>query len=144
MCVWDLDIKGTLYKEGIVDSINLLNDNSDISGLSSYGYFSYGPVKIYYDTFAHENYNESNNKKNKIFHAVETMTQIPLSNTKRINSGFGGFAIYKLKDVLNNKVRYGYKDQDGQVECEHVIFNRQLPHKFMLNYKMKYLILDNP
>lgn len=55
----------------------------------------------------------------------------------QVSSAFGGIAIYKAESLEN--VRYSFKDEDGNINCEHVFLHQQMQingKKIFINSKM--------
>lgn len=145
MCVWDLDIYGALYNKGIQNSFGHFVSEPNISSISANAYYKFGPVTLYYDTFAHHDLNYNFHSKYFLVHHLRTVVNNfyhagePLKDVK---SAFSGFTIYKLKDVLDSGARYDYS-RDENVMCEHVYFHQMLPNRITMNPSMNFYLLEN-
>lgn len=48
------------------------------------------------------------------------------ASTFEVESAFGGIAVYPLNEIISSSMLYETLDSQGNEECEHVSFNRQL------------------
>ena len=100
---------------------------------------SYMPKRFFYDTWALRAPFYPHNK------AGRNWLSNPISFTLRrwiaaarmlqvryvdIWSAFGGVAVYRVADIRSTGCKYGYIDENGDVDCEHVSFNRCLKRKY--------------
>lgn len=144
--VWDLDIRGTIYYDGI--------------GLAGY-YFKHNPliecqcangIKINnflnftlarkFDPFAHR---EEGDDEKKMTRKEEILWSLDLEKCKedqvrKVVTCFNGFSIYR-KDALAHK-SYDLIEKNGEALCEHHALNRQLQGVYMNPY-MIFSILKN-
>ena len=59
----------------------------------------------------------------------------------KIDSAFGGYAIYRLPSIIG--IKYNYQEYEyGKPICEHVTFNRQISGNKYINPKMIYPVLS--
>jgi hypothetical protein len=149
--MWDLDLIGTVYLDGIAHSIYLLNlpTYQDVECMCSYGIYKLNSVYVYYDTYAHLDVGEKFHLKNQRLDNIRKRYDIKYSlgdTPKRCDSCFSGFAIYRMKNLLKDEVRYDMtptnNDNEDDVECEHtrlckhfknVYINPNMIHVIMLN-----------
>lgn len=56
----------------------------------------------------------------------------------KVWSSFNGAAVYRVCDVARSGCRYGYRDKDGAVDCEHAIFNQCIHrHGYELRWALR-------
>jgi hypothetical protein len=136
VCILDLDIRGGWSYDGFFDSMSLLNNDSNISCVTSYGvladYRNNNQLEsvrnnkyIMYDSFAFRPYNfkhEMNANLQSSFNFIETYRgDLPI----KVFSNFNGLGIYKY-NVLKNK-NYEVRIHDNNfVDCDHVIMNEKI------------------
>lgn len=149
--IWDLDIIGSTYIDGIYDSMYELENNKGLSCMCAYGIYRWlGVLPIYYDTYAHINAGEKPfHLKDKAAHDLKTAFTEGLKYMRGdditpVTSCFSGFSIYRVKDLLHPGVTYTMTpDSDTNIECEHVRFHKTLPGKIAMNPNMINLVLLN-
>jgi len=141
--VWDLDILGSVYLDGIANSMNYFEKNPSYDCIVAYGLKKLPNYTYYYDSYAHLDIGDSfdiSTKRlhdfNKMFIDVRYDRGDPLV---KVQSAFSGCCIYRIKSILDSKARYG---TDEGVVCEHVYFNRFLKNVY-LNPSMIYIVLLN-
>lgn len=153
MMVWDMDILGSIYIDGISNSFGYFGSKSytksvgGIDAICANGIFRWSYIPIYYDTYAHQDITEkSPHISDKLLNDINKGITVRYKRGEppiRVKSCFGGFAIYKIKSIIENKAVYGTSEKDsGNIECEHIIFNKRLKNIF-INPSMLYIILKN-
>jgi hypothetical protein len=149
--VWDLDIIGSVYLDGLANSFGYLtkfkNPYFNIDAMCAYGIKSTPFTYYYYDPYAHVKQGGTFHINEKLQHALETGYELlglqrgetPL----KVDSCFGGFTIYKIKSILLKNAEYGTssKDTDNLI-CEHVYLNDFIDNIY-LNPSMIYVVLVN-
>ena len=147
MIVWDLDIIGTVYTDGVAHSIGFLANDEKRKVVCAYGSRCIGDTCLYYDTYAHQDIDQEPSK------AVTTR----LENIKLIGdppvqvfSCFSGFSIYKIGALMNPNVYY---DTNQNIDCEHVVFHKKIRENnytrqgdsatIYMNPSMLHLVLNN-
>jgi hypothetical protein len=146
--VWDLDLIGSLYADGLFDSVYQLEKNRGLSAICAYGLYRWlGFWPIYYDTYAHIDQNESFHIKHKLEHdLVKGLTKglyLRGDPLLPVQSCFSGFTLYKTKDLILENVIYSMTPSKSNIECEHVRLHSTLPGKIVMNPNMIHLILLN-
>ena len=156
ICI-DMDIKGTVYNDGMGISGYHFKTKPELDGMCANGIhvFNMGffNVSTYHDTYAHKD--ENDNKKIMKFDPIpDNFLNIGLNfsisvqkcNTKNelipVRSCFNGFMIYRLSALKNNKYELTLDAYSNETECEHVQFNRNLKHVY-LNPFLIFVILKN-
>lgn len=150
--MWDLDIIGSTYVDGIATSFYEFEANPAIDAICANGIYSHGFSDFYYDTYAHEEMGKNNNKKDKWLHDINMLLWTgrykrgePLY---RCRSCFGGFTIYKLSSCIQESSEgediklKRYIPPGDALECEHVLFNRQFKEVYV-NPSMINLLVEN-
>lgn len=119
--IYDADHIGPMSKNGLVDAINRLNNNSNIYAICASGTNTViRGFHFVYDTFAYINQNNKNGFKLKLHYMLQ--------NYEKIISGFSGAVLYRYKDIIN--LKYEYKLN----LCEHA----DLHQKLKTNFDMKF------
>lgn len=147
MIVWDLDIIGSVYLDGIQNSFGHFAEDFDnrIDAVCAYGIYRwFGFATVYYDTFAHLDPYDHFDIKEKKNHDINKGIGIkglrgdPL---RKVRSCFGGFTIYRMKSLVDSAAAYTYTDED-KLLCEHVTLCDSLKGVYM-NPSMIYRIIRN-
>ena len=144
--VWDMDIIGTVYLDGIANTMGyFLSPNSPIleaDAICAYGIYRWGFMTLYYDTYAHID-------KEDVFH-IDLKTVHDLKKGLGIKykrgtppvpvvSCFSGFTIYRISSLVG--AQYDMSPPDN-LECEHVRLHRHLGNVY-LNPSMIHFVLYN-
>jgi hypothetical protein len=145
LMVIDLDIKGSLYLDGVMNSFYHLATNDSIEAIGANGLRETFGRWVYYDPFCYiemdepfvwATLKESHDHDAKIFSQRPSRYGDPL---KRLRSCFAGCALYRISTLTRTKARYNYP-QVGYA-CEHSYFNDNF--KMFLNPSMIYYILEH-
>jgi len=153
MMVWDLDLEGRLYPDGVFHTIGYMQDHlSSVDSVCANG-LRYGLKYQYYDTFAHVEYGQPPDDEwqrvksfnQALYRSPDDQMQWTYNWKKgerpfRVTSCFGGFAIYSISSLITTNATY--HSFEGKVVCEHVDLNYRLKH--FLNPSMIYLNWANP
>lgn len=140
--VWDMDILGSVYLDGVLNSLGYLEENSNMQAMCAYGIYSWGPFTVYYDTYAHQEEGDEFN--------IELKYPLDMYNglftryargepPKKVKSCFSGFTIYRASDLSG--ARYGQPDETN-LRCEHSMLHDSLSGVYM-NPSMIHLVLRN-
>jgi len=163
--IWDLDIIGMVYLDGIQNSIYHLEkdkkdkykdkykydeDDKDIDAICAYGIYRWGGVSLYYDTYAHIS-NNSNSKEfhisNKLSHDIKTGLSVKYPRGTppiKVKSCFSGFTIYKTRSLLGDHIKYDMTPEiSNNLECEHVRLHKKLNGEMCMNPSMINLVMLN-
>ena len=136
LCVLDLDIKGGWSYTGFNHALFTLESDPQYACVSSYGVLSEPtntkPLENYdiddyimYDSFAFRPLNMPRGIHILLTPAFNRITLNRGDDPVEVLSNFGGMSIYKLPLILNKK--YGAKQwEEGEVDPDHVVLNRQL------------------
>jgi hypothetical protein len=134
--VWDMDILGSLYIDGILSSLSILQ-GTDYDGLCANGLGTILGKSFYYDTFAHVPLSETSSSHDLKRHLKGIMSFKPPNKDGPVpvKSCFSGATLYKIKPFVMGK--YATTDKT----CEHTSFH--LDKKMGVNPKMINYVLRN-
>lgn len=149
--MWDLDVVGSAYVDGVAHTMGYYADpdfRERTSSVCANGMYDWGIIKTYYDTYAHLD-------KNETFDMVRFIARDHFLNAfknykrgeplKEVNACFSGLTIYNTSHLLPPEVRYDMDpDEDVHIECEHVRLSEKLPGKKWVNPSMIHLVMKNP
>jgi hypothetical protein len=143
---WDLDMIGSVYVDGIANSIDFLHRNPDADVTCAYGIYHWGLFTLFYDTYALLHKGEKFHIDMKTIHDIRKgLWEVKYQrgdDPVEVDSCFSGFAIYKVRSILPENVIYDMS-QDGNLECEHVRLNIKIKGKKYVNPSMINLVLEN-
>lgn len=140
--VWDMDVLGSLYIDGILSSLAKLSEtieNVKPDAMCSNGLYIWPGISLYYDTFAHTDPDILWSKVfgEKVEHIIKTFyAQHTPKGVKKVTSCFSGATIYKTQSFLKN--RYSIKDK----ECEHDSISKNL-NMFVNGNMINYILLNS-
>jgi hypothetical protein len=144
-CMWDLDLIGSLYIDGVANSMGWMSTHKDINVMGSMGVYRWMGMLIFYDTYAYVEKGECPHINYKWWYDLKK--GLGTSMYKRgtppieVESVFSGFCIYKIPSILDLDVDYTTQDECN-IECEHHVLNKKIRGVY-LNPSMIYLILRN-
>ena len=142
--VMDFDLVGTLFWDGIFQTLNYFQNNPNIQAIACNGILS--KEMSYYDSFAFARDKTElrwNNRIDKSNHDQDVLLYIAKEyessqDLDKVSSAFGGFCIYQFSTFVRH--RYGF--EKNRYTCEHCLF-----HEFMdqvyVNPNMVFLIDEN-
>lgn len=142
--MWDMDIIGTVYLDGIINSIGHLETSKNTDGICAYGIYRWGPLTLYYDTYAHLDHGDNFHIDLKTIHDLKKGLAVRYPRgtpPKKVDSCFSGFTIYRTSSLLGKEVRYDMSGEEN-LECEHVRLHKHLKNMYM-NPSMIHLVLMN-
>ena len=149
--MWDLDMIGSIYLDGIANTMGLMAspEGKNISVVCSYGIYRWGALTLFYDTYALLHLGENFQIEDKTIHDIrkgwwEAKYQRG-DEPFEVDSCFSGFAIYKtsaFEDRDVQKVEYDMSGPDN-LECEHVRLNKKIKGKKLVNPSMINFVLLN-
>jgi hypothetical protein len=141
--MWDLDLIGSSYIDGIQNTFGHFSHNPHIECICANGVYRWmGFMTMYYDTFAHLEWNDDFQIAQKTKHDIKTGLTVkgkrgdPLQN---VRSCFSGFSIYRLQPIIQNNLEYKYTPED-KLLCEHATLNDQLNEVYMNPSMINYVI----
>jgi len=156
--VWDLDVIGIVYLDGIANSIGWMNSNDlltneskidssefSIDAICANGIYKFASPSwayVYYDTYAHLDYNEKYDINNHFTHSLSKRIGCRYAfgeKLQKVKSCFSGFTIYRISSIKG--LMYDMSPENN-LECEHVRFNRHLSNVYV-NPSMIYRLLMN-
>jgi len=144
--VWDLDIIGNIYLDGIAYSLAYMKLQKDVSVMCAYGIYSIGSFSLYYDTYAYLKKGDQFHVDMKSIHDIRSVIEVSGLTRDRdpfeVDSCFSGFSIYRGDAIASPRVWYDMSTGDN-VECEHTRLHRKIRGKKMINPKMIYLVVEN-
>ena len=145
--VWDLDIIGSVYLDGVQNSMGYLSTTPTACAMTANGMYRWGILTLYYDTYAllqHEegfdiNYKTASDvRKGLGFRYVRG--QFPVN----VKSAFGGFSIYRTRALCDSNVDYTQLPSDGEnILCEHTNLCKKLRGEVYVNPSMIHYVLLN-
>ena len=149
--VMDLDLVGTLYTDGLAQSLTLLEKKKGIDAIACNGRY-YHPKENhpYYDSFAYQGINEPlgfKTHKEKIDHDFSVIRRMTLELTRDmstlhpVRSAFGGACLYRW-DAFQ---KHSYTEPpigSTRLVCEHALFHQGM--KMVINPCFVFLIYSNP
>jgi len=144
LIVWDLDIIGNVYIDGIANSMGYFGSKKfKVDAMCANGVRGFGG--FYFDTYAHRDLNEKK-PSNKMID--DMMKGVGATYTRgepphRVKSCFGGFTIYRISSLINEGCEYGWENpEEGGVDCEHIVLHHNLKRVYV-NPSMIFTILFN-
>lgn len=145
VAVWDLDITGTLYADGVGMSGYYFKTNPRIEALCANGIslvnFGLFINQVKFDPYAHQEKLGDDFRTKAQEHSWSwAIEQCQQDQVRKVGSCFNGFSIYR-KRALENKT-YEYSERNGKSLCEHQTLNNKLKGVY-LNPYMIYCILKN-
>jgi len=142
--IWDLDSIGSVFLDGVAHSMDYLENNKDADVVCAYGIYNWGLFTLYYDTFAHQNKGETFHIDMKAAHDLRKgVWEVKYNRGEEpveVDSCFSGFSIYRVDSLFDNRHELA---PDNNIECEHVVLNRKIKGKKIMNPSMINLILEN-
>ena len=146
--VWDMDIVGSIYLDGIANSLGWMNSKNSYAknadGMCAYGIGKIGFFTMYYDRYAHIDYGDEFHINTKPVHDLKKWLSVRYDNGTppvKVISCFGGFTIYRFSSIIRDDIEYDMSPPDN-LECEHVRLNSKLKNIYM-NPSMIYSVLKN-
>ncbi len=144
--MWDLDLLGSIYLDGIANSMGYLSENPDVDVMCSYGIYRWGALTLFYDTYALLHLGEKFHIDDKTIHDIKKgwweakyqRGDLPFE----VDSCFSGFAIYRTSGLLAPEVKYDMSPPDN-LECEHVRLNKKIKGRKLVNPSMINFVLLN-
>lgn len=126
--ITDLDIRGSLPKEGIYDTFYHFKDNRKYDAIGCNG--------IAWNCFYFDDYAFSKDNHNNKYPQLS----VPIyKGLYPVKSSFSGGVFYKYNKLI--KLKYKFKREGNNVICEHVPLNKQL--KIAINTNMIYYIYSH-
>lgn len=144
LMVWDIDIEGTVFMEGLYSTFDQFQNLDNVDGICSYGlrpHFVLG--WLYYDPFAHK---EIAPDPSAVNHDIYIQLNLWWSlqrgmEMKPVKSCFGGMTTYRISSIMAKNTTYSYSSPEEPVVCEHVYFNE--PLNMYLNPSHIYAVIKN-
>jgi len=141
VAVWDLDIIGAVYLDGVANTFGQWSD--DVDAICGYGIIDGAVTRIYYDSYAHLDKGETFDINNKVSHDLRKFLFDVRYNRGdpmvEVTSCFSGFTLYRTSALMG--VWYDMSPE-GNLECEHVRLHAKIG-KIMLNPSMIHLVVKN-
>lgn len=142
--VWDMDLVGSVYIDGIFNTLGKMAENKNIDAVCANGVRRYFRNFTYYDCYAHIMEDENIDSNDRFMHALKikfnTMKDRNKNKLIKVKSCFGGFTIYRTSSLLNSEYS---SDLDNTLECEHTGLHSDMENVYynplMINY-----VLENP
>ena len=144
--MWDLDMIGSVYLDGIQHSLGYLAHHPDVDVVCSYGIYHWAFFTLFYDTYALLHRDETFHIDHKTIHDIRKgMWEAKYSRGNppvQVDSCFSGFAIYRTPSFMDSDIKYDMSPPDN-LECEHVRLNKKIKGKKVVNPSMINLVLLN-
>ncbi len=146
LAVWDLDIVGTVYLDGVANTIGHFEKMPDTDAICAYGIYRWGLFTLYYDTYAHIDKNDKFHIDMKFIHDLKKGFGVKYKRGTppiEVTSCFSGFTIYRIRSLRQKDIIYDMTPKDeGNLECEHVRLHTKL-NKIYMNPSMIHFVLLN-
>lgn len=151
--VMDLDLRGTLFLDGLFHTISLMENEPMIDAVACNGLLRTScPLNkagfTYYDSFAHVALDEPlvfptlfdkrSHDDEVAWYTTKKYVEEGDLGLDRVRSAFGGACLYKKASIDNS--RYGFSTS-GFV-CEHTMLHARMEHVY-INPRMIFLIQEN-
>ena len=144
--MWDLDMIGSVYLDGIQHSLGYLSQHPDVDVVCSYGIYHWAFFTLFYDTYALLHRGEDFHIDHKTIHDIRKgMWEAKYTRGNQpveVDSCFSGFAIYRTSSFEDPDIRYDMSPLTN-LECEHVRLNKKIKGKKVVNPSMINLVLLN-
>jgi hypothetical protein len=146
--MWDTDLIGSVYLDGIANSVGILSEQPDIDTICANGIYRWGLFTIFYDTYALIHKGEKFHVRDKMKHDIRKGLWEARYNRGdpivEVDSCFSGFAIYRTECLLDQDVKYEMTSDPTNVLCEHHTICSKIKGKKMLNPSMiNYVLLND-
>lgn len=128
---YDADIKGKMFKSGILDTFKHFMNRSDIDGVASFSIRQ--DFSTIYDRYAFVPYYNSKYK-------IKIYDDQIYTGMIRVYSAYGGACFYRFNEKFKNN-KYIYDQDQGKPLCEHVPFNKNL--NMYMNTNMVLELYEN-
>jgi hypothetical protein len=145
MAVWDMDIIGSIYIDGIANSIGYMNSPLQAEAVCAYGIYDWSFFTLYYDTYAHQDVGDNFDPERKHLHDIKKGLQVRYTygdKPVKVRSCFSGFTLYSIRSIIKYDAKYDRPDENN-LQCEHVLFNKYFSNVYM-NPNMINLLIMNP
>jgi len=153
LAVWDMDIIGSVYLDGVANTMGHFARDSQLDAMCAYGIYQWGPVKLYYDTYATLEEGDQFHINSKTFHDLQKglgMQYRRGESPVRVVSCFSGFTLYRIPSLMSPEIYYDTtpkNDPSGNLECEHVRLHQRMASvgysQLKMNPSMIHLVVLN-
>lgn len=144
--MWDLDVIGMTYLDGVYNSLSIMNENPNIDTVCANGVYQWPISTVFYDTYAILEKDDHFHIDNKAMHDIVKSLKFKYFLGEEpidVESCFSGFAIYRTKCLLAPNVYYDMTPDPNNIECEHTRLNKKISGKKIVNPSMINLIVLN-
>jgi hypothetical protein len=157
MLVFDFDISGVIYLDGMADSFCILSKRTYVNGITANGMKNDFGVKKYYDPFAlfskdtpscFASGEEKRDYDQKMLEDGELPSEngdhfyfSPIGGPFPVKSAFAGLGIYRISSVMEKGASYDLNCSRA-ITCEHTPFSEALG-KIMINPRMILLVFQH-
>ena len=140
--VWDLDIDGIIYRDGLADTAALMVQDTSIDAVAAHGlrvWEALGSTVLGYgDSYAYLDPRLADLPKAARAAFLAANPGYP-HRARPVTSAFGGFTLYRSRALRGR--RYGsWVDGHGEVVCEHVGLHRGM--RLWVNPRMLHIMLQ--
>jgi len=139
LIVWDFDIYGSFYLDGIWSSGYFFHSEPSVDAMCANGRWRVvGSVFKYYDDYAHE---DSADETSALPVLWRSYSEGCGSKLYKVNSCFNGLSMYRISSLKNLEYSLGFHP-NGEVICEHIPIHRKLPNMY-LNPSLVYSVREH-
>jgi hypothetical protein len=141
--VWDLDIIGSVYLDGVANTMGWFARRPDANAICANGIYRIGVLAIYYDSYAHLDKGDTYHIKYKTWHDVKSRTNARYQrgdDLKEVISGFGGCTMYRTRKLCEAKYDMS---PPGNIECEHVRLHKKMKGVYVNPSMIHYVLVND-
>lgn len=143
VALWDLDVIGSTYLDGVMNGIGEMELNPELSVMCANGVYKWSVVNFFYDTFALVEKGGEKGISSNIHTGLIGHQHTPGDPLVPVKSCFSGFALYRSKDLCDPKTNY-FGPNSREVECEHTLLHSTIKGNKVINPGMINYVLHNP
>ena len=141
--VYDFDINGIIYTDGILNTAYKFSINPEIDAIASQSYKIKSVNNLYLFLYG-DSYAYRDNNLQFMNHTIKSLflslfNEYPY-NFKKVISAFGGFTIYRTESIIKSEYNT-YLDNHGEYVCEHVGLHKNM--NIYINTNMLHLQFKN-
>lgn len=160
LIVWDLDLEGRLFFDGVLHSVGTMKVDGEVDALCSntlkrkklFNLPPYFYPRHYFDPFAHADITATEipgwesrieERYGHDFKIYATWSKFDRGSPLRpVRSCFNGFALYRMAALRVANASYSFSSDPHRMSCEHQFFH--WPLRMYFNPSMMFLLDSNP
>ena len=156
--VWDYDLDGFLYREGVCHSVETL-ERTGVAGIGAYGHYKMPMGNLYYDPFAYHPISKEDFDPNGLFDSNGLFDpkeviycrkpdkllwnlKLKPGEVSPCTSAFAGASLYRTGSMCRSS--YNLEEGDDPLACEHKTFSDKLGDIMLVDGTMQFIVLENP